>query len=140
MPYPAIQYDESFKQLNWNWAQWCEWVARLNSGIACVMNAPTTQAAAYKSVEHNRQMVKEFIEHSVPFTTAVIMPGCELSVGTPTENVFAIVEATREFGQYPQCKTAAQPLWTTESFEESVGKYCKDIPDWGLHYRKMPVR
>ncbi|NPV29872.1 MAG: hypothetical protein HPY58_09535 [Firmicutes bacterium] len=138
MPYAGVQYDEPMKQLGWSWAQWCEWVARLNKGIACVMNAPTTQALAYKDAEYNRTMIKEFIEHTTPHTTAVIMPGCEISVGTPLENVKAAIEATRKYGKYPECKTAAEQIWTEESFQESRKKLTKNLPQWALHYRKNP--
>jgi hypothetical protein len=147
--FKAIQYDEPMQQLSrtgWTWGKWCEWVARLYHGKLCAMNAPTCQAALHRTPQEIETMVRDFIEHTTPWTTAVMMPGCELSVFTPVENVRAMIDATRKWGKYPECKTRAAALWTEEDFEASLQKLgiASKIPDWAYSWKrfngKMPQR
>jgi uroporphyrinogen-III decarboxylase len=42
-------------------------------------------------------MVRDFLDSTLPHTTAVVMPGCEIDSFTPLENVKAMIEAGREF-------------------------------------------
>ena len=42
-----------------------------------------------------RKMVREFIDATLPHTTACVMPGCEIDSFSPTENVVAMIEAAR---------------------------------------------
>jgi uroporphyrinogen-III decarboxylase len=46
-------------------------------------------------------MVRDFIKHRVPYTTPIIMPGCEIGSRTPEANVVAMIEAGRTYGKYP---------------------------------------
>jgi len=121
-PNVALQFDQSMPQLNWSWAKWCEWAARMASGKQCLANSPTTQVAVHGNPDAIRTMVKEFIAHTTPYTTAIVMPGCQLSTATPTENVKAIVETAREYGKYPECKNMAKPEWEEDEFQDSVKK------------------
>jgi uroporphyrinogen-III decarboxylase len=121
-PNVAMQFDQSMMQLNWSWAKWCEWAARMASGKQCLANSPTTQVAVHGKPEAIRTMIKEFIAHTTPYTTAIVMPGCQLSTATPTENVRVIVETAREYGKYPECKNVAKPEWEEDEFQESVKK------------------
>ncbi|HID06430.1 MAG TPA: hypothetical protein EYP10_04705, partial [Armatimonadetes bacterium] len=91
----AVQYDEPYYFQDIPWHDWCEWVAKLFSGKKCAMNAPTTQRACFGTPDEIKQMVHEFIEATLPYTTAVVMPGCEIDSYAPVENVRAIIEATR---------------------------------------------
>ncbi|MCL5957836.1 MAG: hypothetical protein M1358_00715 [Chloroflexi bacterium] len=136
-PYVAFQYDEPPQQLDWTWAKWTEWVARVAHGKVCAMNSPTCQAAAYRSPEYVKAMVKEFIDHTTPHTTAVVMPGCEITAMTPAENVRAMVDAAREWGKYPECKTRTEQIWTEEEFQVSLAKYGAKIPSWGRSWRPL---
>jgi uroporphyrinogen-III decarboxylase len=40
-------------------------------------------------------MVWEFIEATLPHSTAVVMPGCEIDSFSPLENVKAMIETAR---------------------------------------------
>jgi uroporphyrinogen-III decarboxylase len=134
----GVQYDVPMDQLGWNWAKWCEWVARLFHGKLMAMNAPTTQDACYRTPAEIAEIVKSFIDHTTPFTTATIMPGCQLSVATPKENVHALVDAGRKYGVYPECKTRIKPVWTEDEYQESLAKLTPKLPVWAYAWRKMP--
>jgi uroporphyrinogen-III decarboxylase len=136
-PYAAIQYDEPLPQLDWSWAKWTEWVARLGHGKFSPMNAPTCQQVAYRSPEFIENSVKVFIEHTAPHTPPVIMPGCEITAMTPRENVEAMVNAGRKWGKYPECKTRAEQVWTEEEFQASLTKYGAKIPSWSRSWRPV---
>ncbi len=97
IPAKAVQYDEPMSQLKLSWPDWCEWVARLYAGKKCVMNAPTTQVALHGTVEEVETMVRQFLDRSLPHTTAAVMPGCELSTYTPKDNVQAMIRAGRSY-------------------------------------------
>jgi uroporphyrinogen-III decarboxylase len=92
----GIQYDMPYYGQDIPYAQWFEQVARLLSGRQCAMNSPTTQLACHGSVGEVRQMVREFIDATVPHTTACVMPGCEIDSYSPLENVKAMLEVGRE--------------------------------------------
>jgi len=63
------------------------------------MNSPTTQLACHGTPEEIDEMVRQFIEATIPHTTAVVMPGCEIDSYAPAENVKAIVDAARKYGR-----------------------------------------
>jgi uroporphyrinogen-III decarboxylase len=42
-------------------------------------------------------MVREFVQATLPHTTAVVMPGCEVDAFTPLENVRAMIQTARSF-------------------------------------------
>ena len=136
MPYSGFQYDEPMQQINWSWPQWSEWVARLSKGKMCPMNGVTTQDLAYRHPEDVARKIKEYIYHTTPYNTAVVMPGCELALTTPNENVAAMVAATRQYGKYPQCKKAANPIWTDDEFNESRVNLTGKLPKWIYYDRK----
>lgn len=93
----AVQYDMPYiTQRHWPWREWCEHIAKLFAGKKCAMNAPTTQACCHGTVQEVEGMVRDFIEATLPHTTAVVMPGCEIDSYSPVENVGAIIEAARE--------------------------------------------
>jgi len=64
-------------------------------------HAPATQLACHGTPEEVEQMVKDFIKYTTPYTTAVVMPGCEIDAYAPVENVKTIIAATRKYGKYP---------------------------------------
>ena len=78
-----------------SWPEWCESVARLFAGKRCAMNSPTTQTACHGTPEDVRRMVREFLDATLPHTTAVVMPGCEVDSYSPVENVRAMIEEAR---------------------------------------------
>jgi len=91
----AVQYDMPYYSQKLSWAEWCESVARLFAGKRCAMNSPTTQVACHGTPEDVRRMVREFLEATLPHTTAVVMPGCEIDSYSPVENVRAMIEEAR---------------------------------------------
>ncbi len=92
----AVQYDMQYYSQHLSWAEWCESIAKLYSGTLCAMNSPTTQAAVHDTPAEVKTMVREFIDSTLPYTTAVVMPGCEIDSYSPQENVRAMIEAARE--------------------------------------------
>jgi uroporphyrinogen-III decarboxylase len=96
----AVQYDMPYYTQKVSWPEWCEQVARLFAGKRCAMNAPTTQVACHGAVQDVEKMVSEFIEATLPHTTAVVMPGCEIDSYTPLENVQAMINTARRY--HPQ--------------------------------------
>jgi uroporphyrinogen-III decarboxylase len=92
----AVQYDMPYYSQRLSWPEWFESVAKLFSGKLCAMNSPTTQLACHGTVPEIKQMVREFIDSTIPFTTAVVMPGCEVDSYTPPENVRAMIDTARE--------------------------------------------
>jgi uroporphyrinogen-III decarboxylase len=42
-------------------------------------------------------MVRDFIEATLPHTTAVVMPGCEVDSYSPVENVQAMIDTARKY-------------------------------------------
>ena len=97
----AVQYDMPYGPLKMSWPEWFEFVAKLFKDRRCAMNSPTTQLALHGTPDEVQGMVKEFIKHTSPYTTCIVMPGCELSAYTPIENVESIIKAARTFGKYP---------------------------------------
>lgn len=91
----AMQYDMPYYGQEVTWPQWFEHVARLLKGRQCAANSPTTQLACHGSAAQVRQMVNEFIDATLPHTTACIMPGCEIDSFSPVENVRAMIDAAR---------------------------------------------
>lgn len=91
----GIQYDMPYYGQDTSWPQWTEQVARMLSGKACAMNSPTTQLACHGSADEVRTMVREFIDATVPHTTACVMPGCEVDSFSPLENVQAMIDVAR---------------------------------------------
>lgn len=91
----GIQYDMPYYGQEEPWHAWFERVARLLKGRQCAMNAPTTQLACHGTPEQIREMVTQFIDATLPHTTACVMPGCEIDSYSPTENVRAIIQAAR---------------------------------------------
>ncbi len=91
----GIQYDMPYYGQEMGWPQWFEHVARMFKGRQCAMNSPTTQLACHGTAREVEQMVTEFIDATVPHTTACVMPGCEIDSFSPTENVRAMIDAAR---------------------------------------------
>jgi uroporphyrinogen-III decarboxylase len=91
----GIQYDMPYYGQDLAYPQWFEQVARMLHGRQCAMNAPTTQLACHGTADEVRKMVNEFIDATVPHTTACIMPGCEIDSFSPVENVKAMIEVSR---------------------------------------------
>jgi uroporphyrinogen-III decarboxylase len=91
----AIQYDMPYYGQDMPWGQWCEQNARLMHGKQCAMNAPTTQMACHGTVPQVQQMVSDFIDATLPHTTACVMPGCEIDSFSPVENVRAMIDTAR---------------------------------------------
>jgi uroporphyrinogen-III decarboxylase len=91
----AVQYDMPYYGQNISYPEWFEYVARKFKGKQCAMNSPTTQLACHGTREQVSQMVTEFIDATLPHTTACIMPGCEIDSFTPTENVRAMIDTAR---------------------------------------------
>jgi uroporphyrinogen-III decarboxylase len=92
----AVQYDMPYYSQKLTWPEFYEQVARRFAGRRCAMNAPTTQVACYGSTEEVHTMVRDFIDSTLPHTTAVIMPGCEIDSYAPLENVQTMINAARE--------------------------------------------
>ena len=92
----AVQYDMPYYSQKISWPEWFESVARKFSGRRCAMNAPTTQLACHGTPAEVERMVKDFIDATVPHTSAVVMPGCEIDSFAPEENVRAMIRAARE--------------------------------------------
>jgi len=96
----AVQYDMPYYTQRLSWPEWFEHVAKLlGSKGKCAMNSPTTQLACHGTPEEIDEMVRQFIEATIPHTTAVVMPGCEIDSYAPAENVKAIVDAARKYGR-----------------------------------------
>lgn len=96
----AVQYDMPYYTQKLTWPEWFEHVAKLlGSKGKCAMNSPTTQLACHGAPDEIDEMVRQFIEASTPYTTAVVMPGCEIDSYAPVENVKAIVDAARKYGR-----------------------------------------
>lgn len=93
----GIQYDMPYYGQETSWSQWSEQVAKLISGKQCAMNAPTTQVACHGKADEVKQMVREFIEATLPHTTACVMPGCEVDSFSPVENVQAMIDVARSY-------------------------------------------
>jgi uroporphyrinogen-III decarboxylase len=134
----GVQYDIPMNQLGWSWPQWCEWVARLLQGKMVAINAPTTQDAIYRTPEEIAEIVRQFIGHTTPYTTAIVMPGCQLSVATPLENVRAMVQAGRNYGIYPACKNMCMAEWNEQDFRQSLDRLTPKLPIWAYYWRKLP--
>lgn len=139
MPYSAFQYDETMQQIKWTWPQWSEWVARLAKGKMCPMNGVTTQDLAYRSPDVVAEKIKEYIYHTTPHNTAVVMPGCELALTTSEENVASMVNATRKYGKYPECKRAVEQIWAESDFKDSQIELIGKLPNWIYYDRKYYV-
>jgi hypothetical protein len=97
----AVQYDMPYYTMNVSYPEWYEWVAKLFRGRKCAANSPTTQMAAYATTDEVRQVVTDFIRSTTPYTTAVVMPGCEIDSYAPVENVKTMIETARTVGKYP---------------------------------------
>jgi hypothetical protein len=123
LPIKAVQYDEPMAQLGWSWPKWTEWVARVFKGKLCAMNSPTTQMLLNGKPHEVERMVKEFIDHTTPHTTAVIMPGCEPSSSSPVENIRAMIDTGRNYGKYPECRTRGTAVWEEGEFEEMKTRF-----------------
>jgi len=91
----AVQYDMPYYGQTLSWPEWFEQVARKFHGKQCAMNAPTTQLACHGTAPQVSEMVGQFIEATLPHTTACVMPGCEIDSFSPTENVKAMIETAR---------------------------------------------
>lgn len=91
----GIQYDMPYYGQDISWPQWSEQVARMLSGKQCAMNSPTTQLACHGTSDEVGQMVREFIDATLPHTTACVMPGCEVDSFSPVENVQAMIDTAR---------------------------------------------
>jgi len=92
----AVQYDMPYYSQRMSYPEWFEHVARLFAGKRCAMNSPTTQLACHGTADEVRAMVRDFIEATLPHTTAVVMPGCEIDSWSPLENVLAMIDTARE--------------------------------------------
>lgn len=93
----AVQFDMPHYSQNVSWAHWCDSVARRFAGKRCAMNAPTTQVCCHGRPADVQRMVREFVQTTLPHTTAVVMPGCEVDAFTPLENVRALIQTARSF-------------------------------------------
>ncbi len=80
-----------------SWPEWFQRVAKLFSGKRCAMNAPTTQLACHGTPQEVEAMVRQFIESTTPYTTAVVMPGCEIDSFAPLENVQRMIDTARSY-------------------------------------------
>jgi uroporphyrinogen-III decarboxylase len=92
----AVQYDMPCYSQKLSWPEFCASVGKLFTGRRCAMNAPTTQRACYGTPAEVREMVRQFIDNTRPYTTAVVMPGCEIDSYAPLENVRAIIDEARK--------------------------------------------
>ncbi len=95
-PLKAVQYDMPYYSQKLTYPEWFEHVARLFAGKRCAMNSPTTQLACHGTAQEVKIMVRDFIDATVPHTTAVVMPGCEVDSWSPVENVMGMIETARE--------------------------------------------
>jgi len=93
----AVQYDMPYYSQKIEWPEWCESVAKLFSGKRCAANAPTTQVVCHGSTQDVDRMVSQFIEGTLPHTTACVMPGCEIDSYSPTENVQQMIDTARRY-------------------------------------------
>jgi hypothetical protein len=93
----TVQYDMPYYSQKLAWPEWFESVARLFAGKRCAMNAPTTQLACHGTPEEVAVMVRQFIESTLPHTSAVVMPGCEIDSFAPLENVNTMIDTAREY-------------------------------------------
>ncbi|HID77119.1 MAG TPA: hypothetical protein EYP56_14125, partial [Planctomycetaceae bacterium] len=91
----GVQYDMPYYSQRMTWPEFYEWVAKMFAGKLCAMNSPTTQVCCYGTEEEVRTMVRQFIQATLPHTTAVIMPGCEIDSYAPAENVKAMIDEAR---------------------------------------------
>ena len=91
----GVQYDMPYYGQTVTWPEWFEEVARKFHGKQCAMNAPTTQLACHGTSQQVSEMVDQFIDATLPHTTACIMPGCEIDSFTPVENVKAMIDPAR---------------------------------------------
>jgi len=91
----GIQYDMPYYGQEMPWPQWFEQVARMLRGRQCAMNSPTTQLACHGTAEEVKTMVAQFIDATIPHTTACVMPGCEIDSYSPAANVRAMIETAR---------------------------------------------
>lgn len=91
----GVQYDQPYHSQQLTWPEFYEATARRFSGRRCAMNAPTTQVACYGTTDEVARMVRQFLEATLPHTSAVVMPGCEIDSYAPVENVRAIIDAAR---------------------------------------------
>jgi len=91
----GIQYDMPYYGQDIAWPQWCEQVATMLKGCSCAMNSPTTQLACHGTAGEVHHAVREFIDSTLPHTTACVMPGCEIDSFSPVENVQAMIQAAR---------------------------------------------
>jgi uroporphyrinogen-III decarboxylase len=93
----AVQYDMPYYSQQVTWPEWCEQIARLFAGKRCAANAPTTQLCCHGAPAEVETMVKEFLGATLPHTTAIVMPGCEVDSFSPTENVQRMIDAARSY-------------------------------------------
>lgn len=91
----AVQYDMPYYGQEMSWPAWFEQVARMFKGRQCAANSPTTQLACHGSAREVEEMVGQFIDATLPHTTACVMPGCEVDAFSPVENVKAMIRAAR---------------------------------------------
>ena len=91
----GIQYDMPYYGQEMPWPQWFEQVAKMLRGRQCAMNSPTTQLACHGTAEEVKTMVAQFIDATIPHTTACVMPGCEIDSYSPAANVRAMIETAR---------------------------------------------
>lgn len=91
----AVQYDMPYYGQELTWPEWFEQAAKVFKGRQCAMNSPTTQLACHGRPEQITQMVSEFIDATLPHTTACVMPGCEIDSFSPVENVKAMIDTAR---------------------------------------------
>jgi uroporphyrinogen-III decarboxylase len=117
-PVKGLQYDMPMTQYHLSYPAWFETVARKLQGKMAAMNSPTTQLALYGRPEQIRQMVRDFIRATAPYTQPVVMPGREIASRTPEENVRAMIEAARTYGKYPIALEGED-----ESLEDYPGRY-----------------
>ncbi len=92
----AVQYDMPYYGQNVSWPEWFEQAAKIFKGRQCAMNAPTTQLTCHGTAQEVDRMVRDFIDATLPHTTACVMPGCEVDSFSPAENVRAMIDAARE--------------------------------------------
>lgn len=93
----AVQYDLPYYSDDQQWGAWCERVARLYSGKRCAANSPTLFVACHGSRAEVESMICQFVEATLPHTTACVMPGCEVDPHTPVENVRAMIDIARSY-------------------------------------------
>lgn len=91
----AVQYDMPYRPTGMTQTEFWEWASKKFAGRKCAMNGPTTQQCLHSTPDELRKLVRKYIEITTKHTTAVIMPGCELSAYTPVENVRSLIEPAR---------------------------------------------